>query len=166
MKWILSFFVLTVFVGCVSLEPTKMSNEEMQFLQKVMEEPLTFDVPADSIEVVWSRAINFLSNYGDLKIQTVTDYYIDTYNPIPSGTLMNPQKNYAYKINRVKMDKSYQISVSGSANFLNGTWIEENLHLMAYYVRTGNMSMMGLVDVRNKQKNCDKMREIYRNYKK
>lgn len=147
-----------VFVGCVSMQ-TELGIDEKEWLKETMKEELTFTVSADSIESAWSRGVKFINQYCDTKLQVVSDYHIETYNANKGAFTLQ----YGYSITRVKLGNSYEVSVSGHSNndFTEG-WLDENLHIMARYMRTGNLKYPKLIDGRGNHLHVNSMRNQYK----
>ena len=51
------------------------------YVDQAKTQPLEFLVPKDSAADVWGRAQSFIGRFSDMKLQIVTDYVIQTYNP-------------------------------------------------------------------------------------
>lgn len=145
--------------GCVSLKSPALTPEEIAWMQKVMKEELTFTVPADQIEQVWSRVFKFISNYCDTKIQVATDYHVETYNADKNAYSLQ----YGYSATKLKVGVNYEVTVNGHCNMMifDQGWLSENLHIMAYYVRTGDLKYPLLVDGRGNHLNTYNVRKQF-----
>lgn len=66
-----------------------------------------FTVPKDKDEIVWARANKYVSDYSDLKIQTQTDFLVETYNPIGE----NKYTQTAFKITRQPLGDTVEYEV-------------------------------------------------------
>jgi hypothetical protein len=148
MKIIMVLVVAVLMNSCMSFEGQKLTQGQIEWLNKVMKEDLYFSVPVDSGDIIWNRAYKFHSLYGDMKLQIANEYLLEEYNPIKGGCA-----KYSYSIYRLKNNDKYEIIIKGvsSNEFLyNYSWLNENLHILAYYLRTGKLEHPELVD-----KNCE-----------
>jgi hypothetical protein len=159
MKKLLLTVTIASLIGCVSLQSPKLTPEQIGWMRKVMKEELTFTVPADQIEQAWSRVFKFISNYCYTKIQAASDYHVETYDaPVGPGSL-----KYVYGATKVKVGVNYELSVNGHCSMMpyDDGWLSENLHVMAHYVRTGDLEYPMLVDGRENHLHVSNVREQY-----
>lgn len=57
------------------------SEAELEYISHVKSFPLTFTVPKEQGQDAWGRAQSFLGRFSSMKLQVVTDFVIQTYNP-------------------------------------------------------------------------------------
>ncbi len=84
MKYLL-LLSLAFFVGCGANNAAISAKDNAQgdalaYLQKIRGYPNTFTLPNADAEAAWGRAQVFVSKYSTMKIQTVSDYIVETYN--------------------------------------------------------------------------------------
>lgn len=126
----------------IMLDPPKGEGpEDAAYLKAAMATPLTFTVPAEKSEETWSRINSFISKHSSMKIQTASDYIIETYNP-GAG-------QFAYSANRATRGDAAEFTVacvSGGPIVLyfkgfahQEKQAEHNAHLLAYFAVTGEV---------------------------
>jgi len=140
------YLILIIIAFLSSCASVKITPEDQAYLDKAMACPLSFMVPKDKIDEVWSRAHVWIAQYSDLKIQIATEYIIDTYNP----TALNPKSilgssptffpKYGYKAMRVETQNNYQITVQCfSSNSIKSDAVNRNAHILAYYIKSSKL---------------------------
>lgn len=118
--------------ACVNLTPNVGTPEEQAYMSAVMATPLTVLVAKDDTEDAWGRAQSWLGKYSSMKIQVVSDYVIETYNPTGSSV------DFGYNVTKTPMGDACEIAVRcGSSNMFAGEAAETNAHILAYYIKTG-----------------------------
>ena len=82
----------------------------------------------------WSRAVSWVNQYSDMKIQTQGDLLIQTYNPIGNGV------KYGYTVSKVFIGDNVEYTVECMCNnpYFYST-ARQNEKELAYYIRTGDM---------------------------
>lgn len=76
-----------------------------------------------------------------MKIQTVSDYVIATYNPTQN------ELKYGYSITKTPGSDSVEIDVKcQSGNMFDGSSAVQNAHLLAYFISTGKPTPTGLIN--------------------
>jgi hypothetical protein len=122
---------------------------------KAMAQSLTFEVPkADAIDA-WGRAQTFVAQHSTMKIQLLSDYVIETYNPVfdPQtdagfGTMI---MKYGYTITRNALGDKMRFSVeckgtpSGYGAKQIAATADRNAHLAAHFIKTGELPYPELV---------------------
>lgn len=158
MKKVLYFVVVMAMLsGCRSVP--QFTGDQKAWMREVMKEDLTFTIPADSAEQVWSRGFKFLNLYSDMKLQTVSDYHIDTYNPDSGGLGFQ----YGYSMTRIKTGNNFEISLTGRVNnVLSDGWLKENMCIFARYMRTGDLRYPELIDHKGRLPYTNAMRSQYK----
>lgn len=135
MKNLLSlFFILILMVSCFFQSPVATTPEETDYLSKINAMPLIFRVPKEQAEDAWGRIQSWISRYASMKIQTVSDYAIETYNPEQSAI------DYGYRASRAPMGEETEFTITCfCGNFLYGKQVKINAHILAYYALTGEI---------------------------
>ncbi len=118
--------------GCVT--PMKLNPEEKAFLEKVKTAPLEFNVSKEEVTDAWGRAQSYVGQYSSMKLQTATDFVIQTYNPVMGDA------GWGYSATKTPMGKEFKISVKCLAsNMFVKDLTESNARIFANYVKTGEM---------------------------
>lgn len=139
---ILLFLICVVLGGCATLK--EMTPEEKAFMEKARQMPMSFSLPKSETDP-WGRAQSFVHKYSSMKLQTATDFVIDTYNPTASS--MGASLQYAYTVSRAPIGDIYEYTVECRAR--GNEWglslnqiserCRENAHILAYYMKTGEI---------------------------
>ncbi len=107
-------------------------------LAKVRAQPLEFEIDAPAVADTWGRAQSWIARHSTRKIQTVTDFLIETYGP-QTATL--GELNFAYQVVRSPLPGGRsKITVSCSSNSALDEYIQQAsdyAHLLALYMATG-----------------------------
>lgn len=132
---------LTV-VSCASsfeLSP----NEEAQ-LKEAMDTPLSFVVPRGQSISTWDRAQEFIDRYSSMKLRSVNDSLITSYENTPMVT--NPIQSasnvrFGYTVSRANDPEGIRFHVQCTASGKSGeTDADKNAHIAAYYIKTGTVA--------------------------
>ena len=102
-------------------------------LARAMATPLTFTVPKDKSDEAWGRVNSFIARYSTMKIQTASDYIIQTYNPTDKFNA------YGYTANRMTKGDAVEISVDCVYVESYQKQAIRNAHLLAHYAATGEL---------------------------
>lgn len=106
-----------------------------------MAHPTTFTIPKTLAADAWGRAQSWIGKYGSMKIQTVSDFVIETYNPTESAL------KYGYSITKTPSTDSVEINVEcQSGNMFDAASALQNAHLLAYFIDTGKPTPIGLIN--------------------
>ena len=133
MRAILACLAVCVLAAC-ALVPEPTTPEELAYLERVMACPLTFVIPANETELTWGRIQGFLGKYSSMKIQTVTEYVIETYNPVES------EVDFGYSIVRTPVEEGVEIAIRCvTGNMFCRREADLNAHILAHYARTGEI---------------------------
>jgi len=110
----------------------KLTPEEEVYLEKAMSQPLTFIVYIEESEQKWALAQSFIAKYSTMKIETITDYLLETYTPY--GDRMG------YKVIRTptKEGDEFCIVCSYDNPFSKNNALQ-SAHIFAYYLVTGEI---------------------------
>ncbi len=110
-----------------------------------MEFPLEFNISKKKANDAWGRAQSFIAKYSSMKIQTVTEFIIQTFTPPETDYRFNRRFDFGYSVAKTPLGKKVQITVScqkssiaGSENLFESEK-EMDAHLLAYYISTGEL---------------------------
>jgi hypothetical protein len=131
------FCLIFYLSGCAQYmdRPPTAIGDEATYLEKAMATPLTFSITKEKAEEAWGRINGFIGQYSSMKIQTASQYIIQTYNP--SDTI-----HYGYSANRAQKGDEYEFSVScfSGGGFGGVKKIpNQNAHILAHYALTGEI---------------------------
>jgi hypothetical protein len=108
-----------------------------------MDTPLTFLVPRDHSLKTWDRAHDFVDRYSTMKLRSVTDSVLVTYDspttqsdpsPVASGSGIR----YGYSVSRSSDPDGIQIAVKCTpSSTLGEKDADQNAHIAAYYIKLG-----------------------------
>lgn len=120
----LQWYLLPVISDTVFVRRGDFLTEKMYTLQS---QPLRFAVPKSKDSEVWSRASYFVTKYSDMKIQSQTDFLLQTYNP-------TEQYKIGFSITRQIRGEQveFEVRVLGSSLFF--VWIDKRC---SYYMQNG-----------------------------
>ena len=125
--------VMCLLAGCVTTT-SQLTPGEQTYIAKAKAFPLEFTIPKSEADEAWGRAQCFIGKYSSMKLQIVTDFVIQTYNPI------NHDVKYGYYVTKAPMGDKVQITVQ--CNVGNMFFHDEaitNAHILAYYIKTGEI---------------------------
>jgi hypothetical protein len=128
------FSALIFLQGCAALPPT--TQEDRDYLSDAAALYATQPIiPESEIKDAWARAQVFLNLYGELKIQTATDYALNTYNPIQYDA------RCAFAITKVPIgDGKYKIALQCyTNNIFCGSKVNRYSQIAYYYILTGKI---------------------------
>lgn len=117
----------------------ELTKEELAYWEKARKHPVNFMLPKSESEAAWGRAQSFVGLYSSMKIQTASDYVLQTYNATSYG-------QFSYNIVRSPMGDSVMFKVEcdykGIGLAENAT---RNLQVCAYHIGTGSNVMASLL---------------------
>lgn len=120
--------------NCTTTSLLSLTPDEQAFLSKAKAFPLEFTVSNEEAEMAWGRAQSFIGRFSSMKLQTATDYVIQTYNPSASGVA------YGYYVTKTPLGESTQFNVQcNTGNIFAMADAESNAHILAYYMSTGEL---------------------------
>jgi hypothetical protein len=123
-----------ILTGCATTSMLKLTPEEQTYLEKAKAFPLEFTIPKSEADEAWGRAQSFIGRFSSMKLQTVTDFVIQTYNP-GSGDV-----DFGYYVTKTPMGDKVQITVQcNTGNMFAGADANTNAHILAYYIKTGEL---------------------------
>jgi len=125
---ILGFLALSCAMTSEPLTP-----EEEVYVRKINDMPLTFTIAKENSEDAWSRVQGFINKYSSMKIQTASDYTIETYNP--TGV------NFGYRASRMNIGDEVEFTVSCyCGNMFMGKQANQNAHVLALFALTSDIN--------------------------
>lgn len=138
----------TLLSGCVHTAFVKPNYSLLQqsYVDKVMACPLEVGFGKDQIQDAWGRAQAFIAKYSDMKLQVVTDYSIQTYNPERifmfgyAATKIPTKEGFT-----IDVDCDSAASLSRSTKERLKSVINLNAHIFSYYVETGELPFPELI---------------------
>jgi hypothetical protein len=104
------------------------------YIARAMQTPLSFSVSKEKGEETWSRINAFVSKYSSMKIQTASEYILETYNP----TYIY---QFGYSANRNVKGNEIEFTVS-CFPATGSVWTRipaQNAHILALYAMTGEL---------------------------
>ena len=109
-----------------------------------MATPLEFTVHRSRGLETWDRALTFVDRYGSMKLRSVTESVIQTYDTqaqaqVPPNETTTPVR-YGYTVSRTTVADSIRIEVNCVASAPGRTEAGKNAHIAAYYILTGNIA--------------------------
>ncbi len=131
-------------ISCAS--SLQLSADEQSSLQLAMDTPLTFVVPRDQSLVSWDRAQEYINRYSSMKLRSVTDsvlvtYDSPTYQQVPAPVESGSGIRFGYSISRSNDREGIRISVQcSSSSKLGEKDADQNAHIAAYYIKTGRVA--------------------------
>lgn len=136
-------FFAVMLGGCASrIAQMNLNSSQQSELDKSMAFPLEFEIDKTDVGDAWGRAQSFISKNSSMKMQTVTDYVLETYNPTDAGS-------FAYKVTKTPLKEKVQISVQCNVYWDSFQWHRDdanrNAHILAYYISTGELLIPELV---------------------
>ena len=128
-------------VSCATTSFLELSHEEQTSLTLAMATPLEFTVHRSLGLETWDRALTFVDRYSTMKLRSVTESTIQTYDAPaqPSPAEAPGPVRYGYTVARTAAGDSIQIQVSCVASAPGGEEAGKNAHIAAYYILTGNI---------------------------
>lgn len=131
-----SILLVSGIISCATA-PKQLTPEEQSYLRKVMAFPLTFTISKADEKEAWGRAQSWIGQFSSMKTQMVTDYVIQTYNPFQP---LRP--SFGYYVTKEPVEDKFQISVKciRVTPLLFKKQSEQNAHILAYYIKTGEMN--------------------------
>ena len=151
MKKMVLVFLCVVLAGCALSLPNYIVNptpDESLYMEKVRAQPLEFDITEAEGSIVWGRAQSFIGQYSSMKLQIVTDYVIQTYNPTDDPY----KRKFGYYITKTPMGNNIKISVQCLGNHPYGLdgkpfpTIDLNARILSHYLKTGELPYPHLID--------------------
>ena len=121
---------LSLLLGCVTLTPA-----EQSYLDRVAARSSQVRITAKSERYAWGRVQSFIGQHSSMKIQTVTDFVIQTYNPSEN------QVDFGYTVTKTPGPKGdFELSVNCFAgNSYASGQAQRNAKILVDYLITGEL---------------------------
>lgn len=139
-KAIYSILIFIIFISCATTSMLKLTPEEQTYLEKARAFPLEFTILKSEADEAWGRAQSWVGKFSSMKLQIATDFVIQTYNPGFTDV------DFGYYVTKTPMGDNVQITVKCiTGNWFCGTDAKTNAHILAYYIKTGELSNPRLI---------------------
>ncbi len=117
------------------------SPEEQVYLDKVNAFPLKFIISKSEEKDAWGRAHSFIGQFSSMKLRTVTDSVLRTYNPAVLYV------KFGYYVTKTPLEgDAIQIYVRcNTGNVFASGEAKTNAHILAYYIKTGELTHERLI---------------------
>jgi hypothetical protein len=127
-----------MFCGCAL--QVQLTPEEKAYLKRVQSTPLRVSVHLDEDQQAWGRAQTFVAKYSPFRIQTATDFVLQTYH-------ISDRVSWSYSITRSpgKSDVIFEVACTPTNSFLSGDYASRNAHILAHYIKTGELPYPHLI---------------------
>ena len=131
----LLLFVLSIeIIGLSGCAQRQVSPQIQAYDIRVMSQPTTFSIPTKKAEEAWSRAQQFIATLSNFRIQTSTDYVIQTY------MINSSWPKYGYSVTRTINGNNTNFIVKGvCTNIFSGDRALYNAHALSHYMVTGEL---------------------------
>jgi hypothetical protein len=135
-----------VAASCASSSMFQLSPDERAGLGLAMDTPLRLLVPRDHSLQTWDRAQEFIDRYSTMKLRSVTDSVLVTYETAPYQTDPSPVASgsairYGYSVSRSSDPDGIQIAVKCTpSSTLGEKDADQNAHIAAYFIKTGQIA--------------------------
>ncbi len=134
MKRLLAAAAVLSITGCVHTQMIELTAPEREGLRAAMAQPLTFTVPKEQAGDAWGRAQSFVGRFSSMKLQTASEFVIQTFNPVGSSVA------YGYYVTRTPLGAEHQFEVQCVfGNMFSAEDANANAHLAAHYISTGQL---------------------------
>jgi len=133
-------------LSCASSAMFQLSADEEASLRQAMDAPLTFVVPRDHSLEAWDRAQDYVNRYSSMKLRSVTDsvlvtYDSPTYQQVPVPVQAGSSIRYGYSVSRTSDPEGIRIAVQcAPSSTLGQKDADQNAHIAAYYIQTGRVA--------------------------
>jgi hypothetical protein len=131
MKKLFVLFVIVCMAGACNFPANmwmKLTPDEKVYLERAMAQPLTFTVKTEDSNRLWGMAQAFVGKYASMKTQSVSDYVIETYNPVES--------RFGYRVIRTPKKDGDEFSITCLYTMFLDNSGEQNAHIFAHYLLT------------------------------
>ncbi len=132
--------------SCASSSVFQLSVDERATLRMAMDTPLSLIVPRDQSLKSWDRAQEFLDRYSTMKLRSVTDSVLVTYDSPtiqtdPSPVAVGSGIRYGYSVSRTADPDGIRIAVKCTpSSTLGEKDADQNAHIAVYYIKTGQIA--------------------------
>ena len=127
-----AFITVLSFLGCATT--TELTATQEAYLAEAMATPLSFTLPTDQAEKAWSRGRSFVERFGAMRLQNLTPHVIRTYDPA------GPMASFGYYLRKIPKGDRTEFTVECICQNMSVSDASlQNAHLLAYYMKTGNL---------------------------
>ena len=133
----LNLFLVCAVGGCAA--NSNLQPEQKLLLDRALAFPTDFTVDRKDAGDAWGRAQSFVGRFSSMKLQTASDFVIQTYNPGDGDVA------YGYNVTKTPAGDDVQFDVRcGSGNMFAVGEASKNAHILAYYMKTGELADFGI----------------------
>jgi|GEM_PF-3908730 len=134
-----ALLVVAFCLVCGSSVSARMSAEEKALWDKAMRVPSSYEVDKSEADYAWGCAQVIVAKYGQvvpvMNIQTISDYLIQTYNPVQVGS-------FGFQLSKTAVGEKYRIDVTclyfaGNIFYASGESkaAERHAHMLSYLLQ-------------------------------
>jgi len=141
-----ALFLAAGALSCAANSVFQLSEDEQASLNLAMGTPLTFTVTRDRSLETWDRAHAFVDRYNSMKLRSVSDSVLLTYEPptyeqVPAPAAAGSSIRFGYTVARSSVVGGIQIAVTCTpSSKLGEKDADQNAHIAAYYIMTGRIA--------------------------
>lgn len=121
----------------------KLSEKEKAYVTEVKKASNSFAVPKAKAEEAWSRGINFISRFSGMKIQSSSDYHVETFHPKDINKDDNETKPTGYKLNKILSGEKVTFQIECLHSFTSPKYTKEvcktNEQLLSHYMKKAEL---------------------------
>lgn len=129
-----------------SLDPPITASEKAE-LERATASGTRFSIPREAAADAWGRAQVFVQQHSSMKIQTVSEYVIETFNPAPA-----PGQAFGYSITRSPTGDSFAFEIRCASSPARHPYLGEmytkklpsdcatNEVIAGHFIRTGELA--------------------------
>ena len=141
MRYGLVVCLMLVSVVAYAGKRSALTPEQHNYITALPNIPTEFEVPKQEADDAWARAQTFIAEHSPLRIQTASDYIVETYKPMDLKAL------YGYRVARTPAGDAYQFKVTcvGLTRSVASN-ARMNAHILANYIKTGNLPYPELIN--------------------
>ncbi len=129
--------VLVTITGCATVAPKPvLTPGEQAELNVAMQTPNKLEMSTEEGQAAWARVQSWIQLNSVMKIQTVSDFIVETFN-LDCGRTAGTR----YTAQRVPLNKDIvQIQVNAYSCWVGQEQTNINQHVFAYFVKTGKLA--------------------------
>jgi len=122
---------ISVLNGCAARQ---VSPDVQAYDMRALSQSTVFSIPTEKAEEAWSRAQQFIATLSSFRIQTSTEYVIQTY------MMESSWPKYGYSVTRTINGNNTNFIVKGyCTNMFSGDRALYNAHALSHYMVTGEL---------------------------
>lgn len=142
--WISVIALVFFLSSCTTYSFKGTTPEAQEYLNKAREFPLEFNISKEEEYNAWGRAQSFVGTYCPMKLQIISDFVIETYNP--------SENRYGYHIIKTPTNNKLQISVQCTpGEYASKEIANDYAHICAYFIKTGIAPPDGIIKVQEEK---------------